>query len=96
MDLEIVNKLFLGLSQITTAKTKRDLELELEDAAIDSDKATVLNLLMRDPDLGWGAISSGLTQDFQAGIVSFDLRFSDGSGRRVTLSVSEITPNPTE
>ena len=94
MDLEIVNKLFLELSQITTAKTKR--ELELEDAAIDSDKATVLNLLMRDPDLGWGAISSGLTQDFQAGIVSFDLRFSDGSGRRVTLSVSEITPNPTE
>ena len=82
------------LSQITTAKTKR--ELELEDATLDSDKATVLNLLMRDPDRGWGKISSGLTQDLQAGITSFDLRFSDGSGQRVTLSVSEMAINPTE
>lgn len=27
-DLEIINKLFLELSQITTAKTKRELDLE--------------------------------------------------------------------
>lgn len=30
MELEIVNKLFLELSQITTAKTKREIELEDE------------------------------------------------------------------
>lgn len=28
MELETINKLFLELSQITTAKTKRELELE--------------------------------------------------------------------
>jgi len=28
MDLEIINKLFLELSQIATARTKRELELE--------------------------------------------------------------------
>jgi len=28
MDIELLNKLFLELSQITTAKTKRELELE--------------------------------------------------------------------
>lgn len=28
MDLEVINKLFLELSQVATAKTKRELELE--------------------------------------------------------------------
>ena len=88
MELETVNKLFLELSQISTAKTKRELQLEAN--AIDEDKANILHVLMHDRDKGWGEISSGLTQDFLTGLNSFNVRFDDGTEHRISFEVEEI------
>lgn len=88
MELETVNKLFLELSQFATAKTARELQLEAD--AIDEDKANVLHVLMHDPDKGWGKISSGLTQDFQNGLNSFNVRFDDGTEHCISFKVEEI------
>lgn len=88
MELETVNKLFLELSQFSTAKTARELQLEAD--AIDEDKANVLNVLMRDQDKGWGKISSGLTQNFQTGFNSFNVRFDDGTEHCISFKVEEI------
>lgn len=88
MELEIVNKLYLELSQIATAKTAR--ELKLEEAQIDEDKACVLNVLMNDPEKGWGTVSSCLTHDFQTGLNKFNIRFKDGTERCISFKVEEI------
>ena len=88
MQLELINKLFLELSQFATAKTERELQLESE--ALDGDKLSVLGLLMHDSQRGWGELSSGLTQDFDKGQHSFNVRFTDGTEQRVTFNVTEL------
>lgn len=46
--------------------------------------------MLCDPDKGWGKISSGLTQDFQSGLNSFNVRFNDGSERCISFTMSDI------
>jgi hypothetical protein len=72
----------------SSAITPRELALKAD--AIDQDKANVLNVLMRDPDKGWGKISSGLTQDFETGMNSFNVQFDDGSEHCISFKVEEI------
>lgn len=88
LELETINKLYLELSQFTTAKTARELALEKE--LINEDKANVLRVLMHDKDKGWANISSGLTQDFESGLNSFNVRFEDGTEQCISFKVEEI------
>lgn len=88
LELETVNELFLELSQFATAKTAR--ELKLEESQIDDDKACVLNVLMNDPEKGWGEVSSGLEQNFQDGLNAFNIRFKDGTEHRISFKIEEI------
>lgn len=88
MELETINKLYLELSQIATAKTAR--EIELEGHSQNEDVANVLHLLMYDRDMGWAKISSGLDQDFESGFNSFNVRFKDGTEHRISFKVSEL------
>lgn len=60
------------------------------DSSIDDDKVCVLNVLMNDPEKGWGVVSSGLEQDFKTGMNVFNVRFKDGSEHRISFKIEEI------
>ena len=55
MELEIINKLFLELSQITTAKTAREFELEqqLKFTDIESAMDVLKKAFEKDPDYAY-------------------------------------------
>lgn len=94
MELETINKLYLELSQIATAKTAKEMALEKD--VLPRDAVTVAHVLLHDPDLGWPVISSGLHQDFRGGPSGFNIRYSDGSEYRVSFKITEIEPAPPE
>lgn len=89
MELETINKLYLELSQIATAKTAREIELEGKILK-NEDILTVGHLFLHDHDKGWAKISSGLDQDFQGGMSGFNVRHDDGTEYRVSFRVQEI------
>lgn len=95
MELETVNRLFLELSQITTATTAKELkqqkEIEhLKASQLTQDKQCILEVLLFDKEKGWAEISSGLTSDFTANTNSFNIRYKDGSEDKITFSIGEI------
>ncbi len=95
MELETVNKLFLELSQFTTATTAKELATqkeikELKKHQLTQDQKIICEVLLYDREKGWAEISSGLTSDFKANTNSFNIRHKDGSEYRVTFSIVEI------
>lgn len=77
-------------SRIRKSASQEGSEPTKADASIDDDKACVLNVLMNDPEKGWGVVSSGLEQDFKTGMNVFNVRFKDGSEHRISFKIEEI------
>lgn len=87
MELEIINKLFLELSQIATAKTAREIKLEKE--FVDERYTDILAFLMFDLEKGWAKISSDLETQGN-GFNVFKIRFEDGSEHEIEFKISEV------
>lgn len=90
-ELETINKLYLELSQIATAKTKREIELENEISSTPDLLNQIAHLFLFDKDLGWAEISSGLNQDFVGGFNSFNIRYRNGDEFKITFKVKQLT-----
>lgn len=72
-------------------ETKTAKEIELESKLIkNQDIVTVGKLFLYDPDKGWAEVSSGLHQDFQGGLSSFNVKHKDGTEYRVSYKVEEV------
>jgi len=95
LELETVNKLFLELSQFTTAATAKELMLQkeidvLKEHQLTQDKKCILEVLLYDSEQGWAEISSGLESDHVTHTNSFNIRYKDGSEYKISFRVSEI------
>jgi hypothetical protein len=89
MELEVINKLFLELSQVATAKTKRELELE-EETIKNGSIVSIGRLFLYDNEKGWGAIASDLKSGHLEGFSEFIVRFEDGTEHCVIFKTSEL------
>jgi len=90
MNTETLSKLFLELSQLLPdTKTARELELE-KRLAINQDLLTIGHLFLHDHDKGWSKVSSGLFQDLNGGLSSFNVRHDDGTEYRISFKIEEI------
>lgn len=88
MELETIDKLFLELGQIATAKTAREIASEKREITID--EKILSNLILRGDDNKPGEISSGLTADFAANTNVFNVQYQDGIEYRVTVKMEKI------
>lgn len=89
MELSTINKLYLELSQITTAKTENEIRLE-KLHAINNDQKIVSEIVLRGSDNQLCEISSGLTSDFVRNTNTFNIKEKNGDEFMVTIKISKI------
>lgn len=88
MELETVNKLYLELSQIATAKTEK--EIALESRCMNETTANILKAMAWDSRQGWGKLLPIPKSFHKDGLTSFIVRYEDGSEKKVSFKVEEI------
>ncbi len=86
MDLQIINKLYLELSQIATVQTVREIDLERKlDIDTTEDCRVVSELVLRGDDNKLGQLIRGLGVDFNANTNTLCVRYQDGKECRVII-----------
>ena len=90
METEILNKLFLELSQLLPdTKTAREIELE-KRLLSNEDVLAIGGLFLCDYDKGWAKLSSGLYQDFTGGLSGFNVKYDDGTEFRISYKIDLV------
>lgn len=88
MELETINKLYLELSQLATAKTAREIELAKSSATRDGKIIAEIILMADDGEMA--VICSDISKNPAQGVTNFRIRYEDGAEYFVSIRVEEI------